>query len=66
MRETHVLIMAEKPVKMSRLIEGGEGLGRAITTAGRRKSAAWMKAVVGILIRVVEEAEGALLAGYAA
>jgi len=59
--------MAEKPVKMSRLIEGGEGLGRAITTAGRRKSTAWTKAVVGMLVRVVEEeAEGALLAGYAA
>ena len=61
-----MLIMAEKPVKMSRFIEGGEGLGRAITTAGSRKSTAWIKAVVGILIRVVEEAEGALLAGYAA
>ena len=66
MRETYVLIMAEKPVKMSTFIKGGEGLGRAMTMAGRRKSAAWMKAVVGILVRVVEEAEGALLAGYAA
>jgi hypothetical protein len=66
MRETHVLMMAEKPVKISTFIEGGEGLGRAMTTVGRRKSAAWMKAVVGMLVRVVEEAESALLAGYVA
>ena len=60
-------MMAEKPVKMSTFIEGGKGLGRAMTMAGRRKSAAWIKAVVGILVRVMEEeAEGALLAGYAA
>lgn len=62
-----MLIIAEKPVKMSTFIEGGKGLGRAITTAGRRKSAAWIKAVMGILVRVIEEeAEGALLAGYVA
>ena len=68
MRETHVLIMAEKPVKMPGPIEQGEGLGRAIIIAGRRKSAAWIKAIVGMLVRVVEEdeAKGALLAGNAA
>ena len=61
-----MLIIAEKPVKMLTFIKGGEGLGRAIMTVGRRKSAAWIKAVVGILVRVVEEAKGALLAGYMA
>ena len=67
MRETHVLKTAEKPTKMSGPIEGGEGLGKVMTTTGRRKSEAWMKAVMRMLVRVVEdEAEGALLAGYAA
>jgi hypothetical protein len=43
MRETHVLMMAEKPVKMSTFIKGGEGLGRVMTMAGRRKSVAWIR-----------------------
>ena len=62
------MIMMERPMKMPGPMEGAEGLGRVIMMAGSRKSAAWMKAVVGILIRVIEEdkAKGALLSGYAA
>lgn len=38
--ESQMLTMAENPVKMSIPILGGEGLGRAMATAGKRNSAA--------------------------
>lgn len=61
-----MLTMREKPMKMSRPISRGEGLGRAIATAGKRKSAAWMKVMVEMAVRVVEVVvEARSLAGYA-
>lgn len=68
-REIHVLKMAENPTKRPGPHEALEGLGKAMRMAGKRKSAAWMKIIVAMLIRVAEEEEvveieAVLLAGY--
>lgn len=58
-----MLTMALKPVKMSLAKSRGEGLGSAMRAAGRRKSAAWVKAMLAMVARVVRALEARLLLG---
>ncbi len=67
--ESQVFMMAEKPMKRSVDMRGGEGLGSVMATAGTRNREAWTRAMAGMLILLalfgLYAAESVMLGGGA-